>query len=277
MSTRRILIDRSYKAVRLVHALVFGAAIVFLDSSQISSVYAIISFVLSFLAVTFGVNIINHRYCAHRLFETGSVTSFFLLFFHAFVGLNSPITSSVMHEAHHKYSDTDLDPHPYPRVFLRKLIFFFRIYFHTLYVAPSLKRVLFHSRRNWFLFFHKYGGVIHLILTFALFMVGLKYLFFLQTIPVLMAFLCHYWLAGPLHSAKNINADTRDYSIDSALLNVLTLGEGSHHLHHKYPKAVYLPLSLGNRKVWYFDLTGYLIKLFFRRDAFLRKERGFYS
>ena len=53
-----------------------------------------------------------HRWLTHKQFEPGPIGKFFLFWSMVSIGTARPLDYVVVHRTHHKYSETDLDPHP---------------------------------------------------------------------------------------------------------------------------------------------------------------------
>ena len=58
-----------------------------------------------------GNNIAFHRYFTHKQFEVSKPVRWFFLWAGSMGGIGDPIAYSTTHLVHHRYSDTDLDPH----------------------------------------------------------------------------------------------------------------------------------------------------------------------
>lgn len=63
-----------------------------------------------------------HRWLAHRSVEPGPIAKIVLLYFMVLVSLAKPLNYVVAHRTHHKYSDTDKDPHPPSNGFYNNLL-----------------------------------------------------------------------------------------------------------------------------------------------------------
>lgn len=66
---------------------------------------------ITFFTRTFGWEGGSHRYFSHRSFKTSRAFQFFLAILAASGGQRGPIWWATHHRAHHRYSDTPLDPH----------------------------------------------------------------------------------------------------------------------------------------------------------------------
>lgn len=71
----------------------------------------LLCFIIYQCIVTIGVSIGYHRYIAHKSFETNVVWQIVMMFFAHIMMIGSAILWVSNHREHHKYSDTDKDPH----------------------------------------------------------------------------------------------------------------------------------------------------------------------
>src|SRR4051812_9814831 len=58
-----------------------------------------------------GISICYHRQLTHRAFATNNFVKFFHLLVAGLAGQQGPISWARVHRAHHKHSDSELDPH----------------------------------------------------------------------------------------------------------------------------------------------------------------------
>lgn len=75
----------------------------------------IIEFLLAFI-VSYTINILGiaigyHRLLSHRSFKCPKIIEYFFVLAGYFAFQSSPLWWASMHRAHHRYSDTELDPH----------------------------------------------------------------------------------------------------------------------------------------------------------------------
>lgn len=71
----------------------------------------ILSFVFYFLYLCIGNNVGMHRFYSHRYFEMHKPIEYFVAWCSSMAGLGSPLSYVSIHNIHHKYNDTELDPH----------------------------------------------------------------------------------------------------------------------------------------------------------------------
>ena len=69
------------------------------------------SFVWWILYVVYGNNVALHRYFTHSQFKVGPIRELFLLWIGSTIGVGGPLSFAMTHLVHHKYPDTELDPH----------------------------------------------------------------------------------------------------------------------------------------------------------------------
>ena len=72
--------------------------------------YALTALML-FVKVGLGMSVCLHRYAAHAAFKTTEIFSFVLCFIGCFALQNGPIWWASKHRCHHRYCDTEGDPH----------------------------------------------------------------------------------------------------------------------------------------------------------------------
>lgn len=218
---------------------------------------------ISFFSQIFVVNIIGHRFIGHANFKPSRAAQFFFLLWTVAVGLSSPLSSSLIHRRHHQNSDTDRDPHSPPQKGAFKKIFFFSQVYLNFFDEKNftMREILRESRRPYFIFFHRAGAYLSLLISAVLFFsLGLEGVFFLQTLPVLICFIGQFNLVYRTHVPDPENPN-HNHSVDSIIANILTLGEGAHDAHHRAPAKIYYPCEH-----WLmFDFTGFVIKTLWKK------------
>ncbi|MGL5078826.1 MAG: acyl-CoA desaturase, partial [Waterburya sp.] len=70
-----------------------------------------VAFLLYIMTAGIGVTLGFHRLVAHRSYEVPKFLEYFLIFCGTLAGQGGPIDWIGLHRIHHKYSDTELDPH----------------------------------------------------------------------------------------------------------------------------------------------------------------------
>ncbi len=223
-------------------------------------------FLFFYLWHGFGIAIGYHRYLAHRsfrcrpIFEAVIVSGGYL----AFQG--SPLWWAAIHRAHHRYTDTDRDPHT-PRKGVRYALLgwlFDTSYLPHLNLATHCKDLV---KNKFYKALEPRGGIIHanaLNLLFnivyrALILYFFGWLVFWANIaasvatfmmPQLLNVACHL----PHLGYKNFPSD--DDGVNIWWVSVLALGEGWHNNHHAYPGS-----SRAGIRPYEFDLCFQTLRL----------------
>lgn len=229
---------------------------------------AVVAAVLLYLIRMFAITGFYHRYFSHRSFKTSRSVQFFF----AVLGNSSmqrgPLWWAATHRHHHKHADHDEDIHsPVVSGFVWSHIGWLTCMrnFPTAYKSiPDLKKfpeLVFLNRYDQTVPFAY--GVVMLAVGWVLerFFPGLGTTtgqFFIWTFFISTTVLLHGTLF--INSLAHVWG-TRDYQTDddsrnSWLLTLITLGEGWHNNHHRYPHSV----RQGFRW-WQLDITYYGLKL----------------
>jgi stearoyl-CoA desaturase (Delta-9 desaturase) len=239
-------------------------AVFWVGVSPVSVLAAVFLYIIRMFAITG----FYHRYFSHRTFKTSRITQFIF----AVIGNSSmqrgPLWWAATHRHHHKHSDHEEDIHsPVVSGFVWSHIGWLTSMknFPTAYKSiPDL------SKYPELVFLNRFDQTVPF--AFGLLMLGIGWVlesffpalgvtvgqffiwtFFISTTVLLHGTLCinsmaHVW--GKRHY------DTDDDSRNSWLLTLITLGEGWHNNHHRYPHSVRQGF-----KWWELDLTYYGLKL----------------
>ena len=191
-------------------------------------------------AVTYSVRLISitagyHRYFSHRTYRTGRIRQFVLALIGVTAVQRGPLWWAANHRAHHRYSDTDRDPHSATRGFWWSHVGWVLSgnYANTNHALvkdlaqyPELRFI---DRHDW---------IGPWTLGFACFLIGgwsgLIVGFFLSTVVLwhvtfMINSVAHVWGRQPYA--------TGDTSRNSLTLGLLTFGEGWHNNHHHNPTS----------------------------------------
>ncbi len=254
----------------------------FLKQSVFWSIHAgcLLVFFVKFSWVAFGICIAlylirmfaitggYHRYFSHRTFKTSRVFQFILAFLGASSAQKGPIWWASHHRHHHQFSDTPEDIHP-PRIYG---LWWAHVgwVLSTQYLQPRLDLV-----RDLLQFPElKFIDRNHLVapLTLIAFVLGLGY-FLMHYYPSLevtpfQLFIWGFCVSTTLlyHGTFAINSlthligkprfKTGDDSRNNWLLAIITLGEGWHNNHHRYPGS-----ERQGFYWWEIDLSHYALKI----------------
>jgi len=221
-----------------------------------------------YLLRMFAITGFYHRYFSHRSFKTSRVAQFAFAVLGASAVQRGPIWWAAHHRHHHAHSDKAEDVHsPSQRGFLWSHMGWFLSRRHF---APDLGRVrdlLKFPELRWL---DRFDILVPVVLAVGLLALGswlghawpelgtsggqmLVWGFFVSTVACYhgtytINSLCHVW--GHRRYATN------DDSRNNWLLALITLGEGWHNNHHRYPMSVRQGFYW-----WEVDITYYLLRL----------------
>ena len=239
-------------------------AVLWVGVSWISVVAAVVLYIIRMFAITG----FYHRYFSHRTFKTSRTVQFMF----ALLGNSSmqrgPLWWAATHRHHHKHSDHEGDIHsPVISGFAWSHIGWLTSMknFPTAYKSiPDL------AKFPELVFLNRYDQTVPFV--YGLIMLGigwlLETLFPTSGVTVGQFFIWTFFISTTvlLHGTLFINSlahvwgrrryQTDDDSRNSWLLTFITLGEGWHNNHHRYPHSV----RQGFRW-WEMDLTYYGLKL----------------
>jgi stearoyl-CoA desaturase (delta-9 desaturase) len=204
------------------------------------------------LLVTVGGTITLHRLLSHRSFVSPEWFEYFGSIVASVFGCaGSTLAWVALHREHHRYSDTELDPHnPEHQGYLNVQ---FRINDRTpnIKYVTDLLRTKFHTR------LHQYYWLYIFTYVSFLYLIDPRAIFYVFLVPSIL-----YWHGGALTNTLNHssfgyrNYDTKDKSVNNLFAGYVVSGEGWHNNHHHDPKNP----KFG--KKWYeFDLGWQIIKL----------------
>jgi len=189
--------------------------------------------------IMLGITIAYHRFWSHYSFGASKWFIYPLTFFAHIMMVGPVIAWAAQHREHHKFADTEKDPHsPQYQGFIRS-------YFSQVKSVPRMKFATDLLRIDILKLQHRYYW--HVIVAWA------------ATLFVIDPFaLIYAWLA-PAGFAKLIGSIVFVYSHRGGTprsdhwLGLITLGEGYHEKHHDNPwKWNFHPLDVGGKLIWLF-------------------------
>ncbi|XP_076645821.1 acyl-CoA Delta-9 desaturase-like [Halictus rubicundus] len=192
-----------------------------------------------------GVGLGAHRYLTHRSFKATPLLRLILIICHTMSGQNSMFTWARDHIMHHKYSDTDLDPHNSNRG-----LFFSHMGWLMMQKHPLLRQK--EREMDWseltqdklIMFQHNYFLYLYVPLA-VIFPVSVPIYFWNESLwnSFFVAYCLQY--VTNLHTTWSINSaahawgskpyDKRIRPAESPIVIALTLGDGWHNFHHAFP------------------------------------------
>jgi stearoyl-CoA desaturase (Delta-9 desaturase) len=193
-----------------------------------------------------------HRYFSHRTFKTGRVFQFVLAFGGASASQKGPLWWAGHHRMHHRYADTELDPHTPRKGFWWSHVGWILSDDTSDRPAGTMKdfekypEIRFISRHDW---------IAPWSLAIVCFLVaglpGLLIGFFLSTVVLWHSTFLINSLAHVYGSRRFATTDT---SRNNLLLALLTMGEGWHNNHHRQASVCRQGL-----RWWEIDATYYVL------------------
>lgn len=213
-------------------------------TAQMKLITFVWAWLVGFLAL-FSITMGAHRLFSHKAFKVAQPLRILLIFGFLLAGQNSLWEWVRDHRQHHRYSDTDADPHNAKRGFF---------FSHTGWLLmKKLPEVIEKGKETdmsdlnadpWVMFQKKYYGVLH-------FFIGI---FIPVIIPVLLweetlwnsVWLCYFSrYVTSLHVTWCVNSvahyfGTRPYTkdmlpVETSWVSLITGGEGWHNFHHTFP------------------------------------------
>ncbi|MDH3284153.1 MAG: acyl-CoA desaturase [Acidobacteriota bacterium] len=232
------------------------------------SVPAVLLFVAVYWTMMFGITAGFHRYFSHRSFRTSRGFQFVLAFLGTMAAQMGPLWWASHHRRHHRYSDTEHDAHsPRLRGFLWAHVGWIFDRAHVRTDERYVKDWLEYPELRW-IDRHRY--VPPLVLGLACFLLGaglgavspglgasglqlVVWGFFVSTTVCYHVTFC---INSVTHLVGRRRFETEDGSRNVALLALLTMGEGWHNNHHRFPSSERHGVAW-----WEIDLTHYVLTL----------------
>lgn len=239
-STKTLTIYQIVAHLVLLYALITGTLLSW-----------ILSILVYFLLATIGGTVTYHRLLSHKSFVTSKWFEWIGTLCGTIGGNGSSIAWVAVHREHHRFTDTERDPHSPHWQNL------FRIQFASMLEEPKLRYVPDLLRSKFHLWTHKNYWLINIIyvtIVYAVF--GAKGVVFGYFVPTLLV-----WHAGSAINTVNHlwgyrTNNTRDKSTNNLLTGILVSGEGWHNNHHAHPADAKF-----GRKWWEIDIGWWIIKL----------------
>jgi stearoyl-CoA desaturase (delta-9 desaturase) len=207
-----------------------------------------ITLIIYFIFFTLGGTVGFHRLLSHRSFKCSPLIEKIFTILGTIGGNGSSITWVAIHREHHKFTDTERDPH-------RESKGFFKIQFLSMLEIPSFRYVPDLLKSKFHLFLHKYYWLVNLIYAAVVSLYDINAVLFAYLVPTILV-----WHAGSLINTVNHrygyrNIETKDKSVNNVLIGYFTSGEGWHNNHHANPSNPKF-----GKKWWELDLGYYIIR-----------------
>jgi stearoyl-CoA desaturase (delta-9 desaturase) len=215
---------------------------------------AAVLFVVLYVARVFFVTAGYHRYFSHRSYSMGRVAQFVFAVGGATAVQKGPLWWASHHRAHHRYTDTDRDPHSPQRGFWWSHVGWIMSDRFTATDMDEVQDLAHYRELRWL---DEHDWVAPWSLGVASFLIGgwsgLVVGFFGSTVLLWHATFAINSIAHVLGSRRFATSDS---SRNNAALAVLTLGEGWHNNHHHYPRAARQGIRWWELDVTYLVLRG---------------------
>ena len=225
-----------------------------------------LSFLISYVFNVLGVSIGYHRLLAHRSYKCPKFVEYFWVLNGYLAFQSSPLWWATMHRAHHKYSDTELDPHANLYGWRRSIYGWIFDESYPAHVEPeSCGKDLVNDPVYKFLDCggkvqdaHLLNGFLNFLLRFVILAIfglpialgSLAAGLFMQQVTLIFNKISHIQKLGYR------NFETTDDSVNMPWLGIVTLGEGFHNNHHACPGSANNALAKGE-----FDPSFMVVKL----------------
>lgn len=211
--------------------------------------------IVYFWFASIGLFVGQHRYFAHKSFNTSNTWEWILNISGTLASLSSTFGYIVKHREHHKATDTAQDPHSPHHMSLWKS--------WTLGLKDEtydIKNARDWIRNNGVMHTHKYFFAYILLYVLLLGLINPILIIYAYLMPVSLCVFAtgafNTWGHGKgLRWLGYRNWSTNDQSRNHHLVNLITFGEGWHNNHHSNPSRWYQ-----GEQWWEWDLNGEIIK-----------------
>lgn len=226
---------------------------------------AIVLGVVLYVVRAFFITAGYHRYFAHRAFKVGRVTQFVLAFGGGTAAQKGALWWAANHRMHHRYTDTERDPHSPQRGFWWSHVGWIVSDRFAETDYDSIDDFARHRELRWL---NEHDWVAPWLLGLASFLIagwsGLVVGFFGSTILLWHA---TFAINSVAHLRGWRRFATNDSSRNNLILAIATLGEGWHNNHHHNPRSARQGL-----RWWELDITYQVLKVL-RRVRIVRDLR----
>ena len=246
----------------LMHVLAIGAF--FTGFSWAALIALVVTYTVRMFAITAGY----HRYFSHRTFQTSRLFQFVLAFLGASAAQKGPLWWASHHRHHHRHSDTEEDVHS-PRY---KGLFWAHMGWilcdkhkhpdhqlvHDLLKYPELKfldRYHFIAPATLAVFLFGLGAALNGFFP-QLNTSGVQLLFWGFFLSTVLTYHGTFLVNSLTHVFGKKRFKTDDDSRNSLLISLITLGEGWHNNHHRFPAS-----ERQGFYWWEIDVSHYILRI----------------
>jgi stearoyl-CoA desaturase (delta-9 desaturase) len=218
-------------SLNLIHLIATIAGIVWICISPFQYINLVFIFVGYFLLAGVGHEIFYHRYFCHKSFETYLPVQWVGLVLGVLAGRGSPTDWTAIHRYHHKFADSDLDPHNPRKEKWRAFFPYFFLYDQK--INPFIVKDLLKSPVQRFI--NNYYNLIIILFAVLFAVIDLNLFFYLWVIPMAIT----GWMIslGTVlsHTYGYRNFNSNDKSTNNFIMSILLWGQGWHNNHHAQP------------------------------------------
>ena len=184
----------------------------------------------------FAITGFYHRYFSHRTFRTTRAAQFVFALIGASATQRGPLWWAAHHRKHHRHADTELDAHsPRHHGFWWSHMGWITSAHNFPTDTHEVRDLARYPELRWL---DRFDIVVPIALAATLFAVGgLPYLIWGYFVSTVVLFHGTCLINSLAHQMGSRRYETDDDSRNSMTLAIITLGEGWHNNHHKYPGA----------------------------------------
>ncbi|WP_036483066.1 acyl-CoA desaturase [Myxosarcina sp. GI1] len=212
-----------------------------------------VAFGLYCLTAGVGITLGFHRLVSHRSFETPKLVEYFLVFCGTLACQGGPLDWIGLHRIHHKYSDTQFDPHDSNKGFLWSHLGWMLCQNPANEKIPQYTKDIAGDR---FYQFCQYGMIpIQVVLGLILYHFGgWSWVIWGIFVRLVVVFHVTWFVNSATHKFGYKSHESNDNSKNCWWVALLTFGEGWHNNHHAYQYSARHGLQW-----WEVDLTWMMI------------------
>ncbi|WP_335967961.1 acyl-CoA desaturase [Acinetobacter bereziniae] len=229
--------------------------------------FAVTFMLLFYLIRMFSITAFFHRYLSHKTFQTSRIVQFVFVLIGTMSAQRGPLWWAAHHRYHHRFTDTEHDPHSSTYGFWYSHLGWFLNDYNFATRKEVVKDWLKYPELVWL---DRFSLIIVLLTAVSIYALGewlavvypslatsglqlLVWGFVVSTVLLIHATLCINSLA---HLYGSRDFETEDQSRNNLFLSIITLGEGWHNNHHYYAGSARQGFYW-----WQIDINYYLLKM----------------
>ena len=231
------------------------------------SKFAVLFMLGFYLIRMFAITAFFHRYLSHKTFQTSRIVQFVFILIGTMSAQRGPLWWAAHHRYHHRFTDTEQDPHSSTHGFWYSHVGWFLNDQNYNIRKEVVKDWLKYPELIWL---DRFSLPVVLVTAAAIYGLGewlavtypqlatsgpqlLVWGFVISTVLLIHATLCINSLA---HLYGSRDFETKDHSRNNLFLSIITLGEGWHNNHHYYAGSTRQGFYW-----WQIDVTYYVLKV----------------